>query len=166
MYKNNSPNTLTDRISRNAALTDEIPEQLRWWLKLPDSRYPEYLKCIAPFFAAYLKFMKEHKILVKLLAPEDNEKILLLDYNTRFSSTYKKKLKRKLSKIEFKRCTGLTITTDLNQYTNIISATRSLKKRFDIFIKQLKRELDKFHRMVEQYANLSLIHISEPTRPY
>ena len=91
--------------------------------------HPEYLKCIATFFAGYLKYSKEHKILVKLIAPEDNEKILLLDHRTRFDSTYKKKLKRKLSGIVFKRCTHLTITTDLNQYTNIISATRSLKKR-------------------------------------
>jgi len=67
--------------------------------------HPEYLKCIATFFAAFLKFIKEHKIFVRLIAPEDNEKILLLDHRTRLDSTYKKKLKRKLSKIEFKRCT-------------------------------------------------------------
>lgn len=111
--------------------------------------HPEYLKCIAPFFAAYLKFTEEHKIFVRLIAPEDKEKILLLDYRTRFDSSYKKKLKRKLSGIGFKRCSGLTITTDLNQYTNIISATKAVKKRWDIVLKQLRRELDRFHRMVE-----------------
>jgi len=84
---------------------------------------------IVSFFVPYVKFTEEHKVVVRLIAPEDNEKILLLDHRTRLDSTYKKKLKRKLSKIEFKRCTHLTITTDLNQYTNIISATRSLKKR-------------------------------------
>ena len=47
----------------------------------------------------------------------------------------------------------LTITTDLNQYTNIISATKALKKRWDIVLKRLRRELDKFHRKIEHYAN-------------
>ncbi len=90
---------------------------------------------------------------MKLNDPEGNEKILLLDYRTRFSSSYKKKLRRKLSGIGFKRCTGLTIITDLNQYTNIISATGSLKKRWDMVLKCLKRELDKFPKKIEHYAN-------------
>ncbi|MCW7077720.1 MAG: hypothetical protein OCU22_01105 [Canidatus Methanoxibalbensis ujae] len=55
-------------------------------------------------------------------------------WNTGRDSSYKKKLKRKLSGIGFKRCSGLTITTDLNQYTNIISATKAVKKRWDIVL--------------------------------
>jgi|GEM_PF-5023792 len=123
IIKNFSPNTLTLEISTNRALTEEIagPEQVRWWeIKSPDSRYPEYLWRIVSFFVPYVKLTEGHKVLVRLIAPEDNEKILLLDYRTRFDSTYKKKLRRKLSGIGFKRCTGLTITTDLNQYTHII----------------------------------------------
>ncbi len=90
---------------------------------------------------------------MKLNGSEGNEKVLLLDYRTRFDSTYKKKLRRKLSGIGFKRCTGLTLTTDLNQYPNIISATRSLKKGGDMVLKCLKRELDRSHKMREQCAN-------------
>jgi len=154
LYKNNSPHSLREHISANAALSEEIPEQVRWWeIRSPDSRYPEYLKCISTFFAAYLKFTQEHKILVRLISPDDNEKILLMDYRTRFSSSYKQKLKRKLSGIEFKRCTGLVVTTDMNLYREIISSTRGVERRSDTLIKRLRRELGRFHRMVEQYAN-------------
>ncbi len=76
-----------------------------------------------------------------------------MDYRTRFDSTYKKKLRRKLSKIVFKRCTGLTLTTNMNQYREIISATKGGNSRWNILLGWLKRELDKFHEMREQCAN-------------
>jgi len=152
--ENNSTNSLTERISRNAALSEEIPEQVRWWeIRSPDSKYPEYLNCIYRFFVEYLKWIQEQKVLVKLINADDSERILLLDYNTRFSSTYKKKLKRKLSKIVFKRCTHLTITTDLNQYSDIISATKGLNSRWNILLVWLKRELDKFHKIREDFES-------------
>jgi len=156
-HNNFPPYSLREEISTNRALTEEISEgpegAHEWWLKLQDSRYPEYLWRIVSFFVPYVKLTEGHKVLVKLNDPEGNEKVLLLDYRTRFDSTYKKKLKRKLSKIVFKRCTHLTLTTDLNQYTNIISATGSLKKGWDMVLKCLKRELDRSHKMREQYAN-------------
>jgi len=51
-HNNFPPYSLREEISTNRALTEEISEasELRWWeIKSPDSRYPEYLKCIATF---------------------------------------------------------------------------------------------------------------------
>ena len=112
-------------------LRERVEEVERWWVKKRGSEFPEYLKAITPLFVLYLQYVKEHKVVVRREDEEGEEKeeFVYLDYTTRFHERYKRGVAKKLSGIEFKRCTHLTLTTDLKQYRDIRSATRALKRR-------------------------------------
>ena len=129
----------------------------RWWERRIGSEFPEYLKAITPLFVLYLQYASEHKVVVVVRKEDgeggEKEEFVYLDYTTRFHDIYKRRVAKKLSGIEFKRCTHLTLTTDLKQYRDIRSATRALKRRWDTVLKRLKREADRFHKLRGGYES-------------
>jgi len=149
------------RRGEECVLCDELREVEReverWWERRIGSEFPEYLKAITPLFVLYLQYASEHKVVVVVrkeeFREEEKEEFVYLDYTTRFHDIYKRRVAKKLSGIEFKRCTHLTLTTDLKQYREIRSATRALKRRWDTVLKRLKREADRFHKLRERYES-------------
>ena len=119
------------------------------------SKYPGYLKAITPLFVEYLRYIRTHKIVLRVLRlneeGEEELSVLYLDYKTRFDDTYKWKVREKLSGIEFKRCSHVVLTTDMNVYREIRSATRGLKRRWDTLLKRLRRELERFWSMYDGF---------------
>ena len=128
-------------------VVEEVGKQVeRWWVKRIGSEFPEYLKAITPMFVLYLQERECYDVRIVLYYGDGEEEEVRIPYKTRFSERYRREVEEKLSGIKFKRCTHLIIPTNMNVYREIISATRALKRRWDILWKRIKRELDDFHK--------------------
>ena len=148
----------TNEISSIGGISCDFTSGRKWWLKREGNKYPEYLKAITPPFVEYIKYTKEHKIAVRVSFENDEgcieHRIIKIDYRTRFDDIYKWKVKEKLSLIKpFKKCSHLTLTTDLKRYLDIVHATRGLKKYWDLVLKWLHRELERFWNMFDKYRS-------------
>ena len=98
--------------------TPSVEEEFRWW-------ETDYMSVILPFFELYLEYASKQALVFER---EETGERLVLPYTTRFDRSYKRKVRGRLGGIFFLKGTHLVITTDLNQYLDPISATRSLKR--------------------------------------
>ena len=167
--QNYSPQAFRGFLLENGSHTNEISgigeiscdftdaRERKWWLKKEGNKYPEYLKAITLPFVEYIKYTKEHKIAVHVSFENEEgcieHRIIKIDYRTRFDDIYKWRVMEKLSLIEFKRCTHLTLTTDMKRYLDIVHATRGSKKYWDRVLKWIRRELERFWSMYDKWVS-------------
>ena len=118
-YKNNS----TQGIS-------EPSDPSRWW------EWEDFwLSPILEEFGAYLERVKNRRLVFR----DEGGNIWVLPYETRFHRSYQRKLSKRFEDVVLDWGLLLTLTTDLNQYSDIISAVKTLKRVWNRVLSGLRR---------------------------
>ena len=118
-YKNNS----TQGIS-------EPSDPERWW------EWEDFwLSPILEEFGAYLERVKNRRLVFR----DSEGDIRVLPYKTRFHRSYQRKLSERFEDVVLDWGLLLTLTTDLNQYSDIISAVKALKRVWNRVLSGLRR---------------------------
>ena len=118
-YKNNSTQGSSDP-----------DEPSRWWV------WEDFwLSPILEEFGSYLERVKGRRLVFR----DAGGKIRILRYKTRFDRSYQKNLTERFKGVVFDWGYLFTLTTDLNQYSDMISAVKGLKKVWNRVLSGLRR---------------------------
>ncbi|MEA3295526.1 MAG: hypothetical protein U9Q27_00050, partial [Patescibacteria group bacterium] len=121
------------------------------------------------FASLYQESIEDKKI---VLVDREQEKALVLDYFTRFSENYLKRVRRKLwsiSKKKFRYASHLTLTIDPKFFSSLKQAWRGIQQRSNILLTRIRKKYPriKFLKTAEFQKNgAPHLHVLLLNAPY